>query len=345
MKARQLTYAALYLSCTLAVLTACTSNEDPLTPKEKTPVGITTTITGEVVTKTVPEDKTYTPTDASNEKIYLYYENGSNTEVKEKGVFTYNSDASGGAKWESAALSSGDEMLWDDLAPVNTSGGNKYPFFAVAPVDLANATTGAVEADQSTSAQANLIKSDLLMAYTDATTQKGTVALTFKHMLAKLTVKVKVGTVNGFNSSEVKIKNAIKDYTVDYGSPTAATPATITTAVVEVNSVTATELTPFAGADEGSNESLAKVYSVILPAQNVGNKAAKVEIKITVGNSPQVVNTYTFQPGGAITLVNGTHTTLTLTIKGTKVELGDVEVTDWADESQNGDITIDQPSA
>lgn len=339
MKARQLTYAALYLSCTLAVLTACTSNEDPLTPKEKTPVGITTTITGEVVTKTVPEDKTYTPTDANNEKIYLYYEKGDNTKQAEKGVFTYNS------VWKSPDLPSTDAILWDDLAPVNISGDNKYPFFAVAPVDLANATTGAVEADQSTSAQANLIKSDLLMAYTDATTQKGTVALTFKHMLAKLTVKVKVGTVNGFNSSEVKIKNAIKDYTVGYTNPTTAAPATITTAVVGVNSVTATELTPFAGANEGSNESLAKVYSVILPAQNVSSTAAKVEIKITVGSSPQVVNTYTFQPEEAITLVNGTHTTLTLTIKGTKVELGDVKVTDWADESQNGDITIDQPSA
>lgn len=336
MKARQLTYAALYLSCTLAVLTACTSNEDPLTPKEKTPVGITTTITGEVVTKT---DNTYTPTDATKEKIYLYYEKGDNTKQAEKGVFTYNS------VWKSPDLPSTDAILWDDLAPVNISGDNKYPFFAVAPVDLANATTGAVEADQSTSAQANLIKSDLLMAYTDATTQKGTVALTFKHMLAKLTVKVKVGTVNGFNSSEVKIKNAIKDYTVGYTNPTTAAPATITTAIAGENSISATELTPFAGADEGSNESKAKVYSVILPAQNVSSTAAKVEIKITVGSSPQVVNTYTFQPGGAITLVNGTHTTLTLTIKGTKVELGDVEVTDWADESQNGDITIDQPSA
>lgn len=342
MRTRQLTHATLFIGCTLAVFTACSSNEDPLTPKEKTPVGITTTITGEVVTKTTPEDKTYTPTDASNEKIYLYYENGSNTEAKEKGVFTYNSGASGGAKWESAALSSGDEMLWDDLAPATLSGQPKYPFFAVAPVDLANATTGAVEADQSTSAQANLIKSDLLMAYTDATTQKGTVALTFKHMLAKLTVKVKVGTVNGFNSSEVKIKNAIKDYTVDYANPTTAAPAT-----VAVATESAVEITPFAGEDDGSAESLAKVYSVILPAQKISDQTAdaKVEIKITVGTSPQVINTYTFKPLSAITLVNGTHTTLTLTIKGTKVELGDVEVTDWADESQNGDITIDQPSA
>lgn len=338
MRTRQLTHATLFIGCTLAVFTACSSNEDPLTPKGKIPVGITTTITGEVVTKA---DNTYTPTDATKEKIYLYYEKGDNTKDKEKGIFTY----SGG--WVSPDLPSNDAILWDDLAPVNISGDNKYPFFAVAPVDLANATTGAVEADQSTSAQANLIKSDLLMAYTDATTQKGTVALTFKHMLAKLTVKVKVGTVNGFNSSEVKIKNAIKDYTVDYTNPTTAAPATITTAVVGANSVTATELTPFAGVDEGSNESKAKVYSVILPAQKISDQTAdaKVEIKITVGTSPQVINTYTFKPLSAITLVNGTHTTLTLTISGTKVELGDVKVTDWADESQNGDITIDQPSA
>lgn len=333
MRTRQLTHATLFIGCTLAVFTACSSNEDPLTPKGKIPVGITTTITGEVVTKA---DNTYTPTDATKEKIYLYYEKGDNTKQAEKGVFTYNS------VWKSPDLPSTDAILWDDLAPVNISGDNKYPFFAVAPVDLANATTGAVEADQSATSKENLVKSDLLMAYTDATTQKGTVALTFKHMLAKLTVKIKVGTVNGFNSSEVKIKNAIKDYTVDYANPTTAAPAT-----VAVATESAVEITPFAGEDDGSAESLAKVYSVILPAQKISDQAAdaKVEIKITVGTSPQVINTYTFKPLSAITLVNGTHTTLTLTIKGTKVELGDVEVTDWADESQNGDITIDQPSA
>lgn len=337
MRTRQLTHATLFIGCTLAVFTACSSNEDPLTPKGKTPVGITTTITGEVVTKA---DNTYTPTDATKEKIYLYYEKGDNTKQAEKGVFTYNS------VWKSPDLPSTDAILWDDLAPVNISGDNKYPFFAVAPVDLANATTGAVEADQSATSKENLIKSDLLMAYTDATTQKGTVALTFKHMLAKLTVKVKVGTVNGFNSSEVKIKNAIKDYTVDYANPTTAAPATVAVATTG-GGISATELTPFAGTDDGSAESLAKVYSVILPAQKISDQAAdaKVEIKITVGTSPQVINTYTFKPSSAITLVNGTHTTLTLTISGTKVELGDVKVTDWADESQNGDITIDQPSA
>lgn len=333
MRTRQLTHATLFIGCTLAVFTACSSNEDPLTPKEKTPVGITTTITGEVVTKA---DNTYTPTDATKEKIYLYYEKGDNTKQAEKGVFTYNS------VWKSPDLPSTDAILWDDLAPVNISGDNKYPFFAVAPVDLANATTGAVEADQSATSKENLIKSDLLMAYTDATTQKGTVALTFKHMLAKLTVKVKVGTVNGFNSSEVKIKNAIKDYTVDYANPTTAAPAT-----VAVATESAVEITPFAGEDDGSAESLAKVYSVILPAQKISDQAAdaKVEIKITVGTSPQVINTYTFKPSSAITLVNGTHTTLTLTISGTKVELGDVKVTDWTDDSKTGDITIDQPSA
>lgn len=333
MRTRQLTHATLFIGCTLAVFTACSSNEDPLTPKGKIPVGITTTITGEVVTKA---DNTYTPTDATKEKIYLYYEKGDNTKQAEKGVFTYNS------VWKSPDLPSTDAILWDDLAPVNISGDNKYPFFAVAPVDLANATTGAVEADQSATSKENLVKSDLLMAYTDATTQKGTVALTFKHMLAKLTVKIKVGTVNGFNSSEVKIKNAIKDYTVDYANPTTAAPAT-----VAVATESAVEITPFAGEDDGSAESLAKVYSVILPAQKISDQAAdaKVEIKITVGTSPQVINTYTFKPSSAITLVNGTHTTLTLTISGTKVELGDVKVTDWTDDSKTGDITIDQPSA
>lgn len=333
MRTRQLTHATLFIGCTLAVFTACSSNEDPLTPKGKIPVGITTTITGEVVTKA---DNTYTPTDATKEKIYLYYEKGDNTKQAEKGVFTYNS------VWKSPDLPSTDAILWDDLAPVNISGDNKYPFFAVAPVDLANATTGAVEADQSATSKENLVKSDLLMAYTDATTQKGTVALTFKHMLAKLTVKIKVGTVNGFNSSEVKIKNAIKDYTVDYANPTTAAPAT-----VAVATESAVEITPFAGEDDGSAESLAKVYSVILPAQKISDQAAdaKVEIKITVGTSPQVINTYTFKPLSAITLVNGTHTTLTLTIKGTKVELGDVKVTDWTSDEKTGDIEIDTPAA
>lgn len=330
MKARQLTYAALYLSCTLAVLTACTSNEDPLTPKEKTPVGINPTITGEVVTKT---DANYEPADGAK-KIYMYYKDGDNTKEQEKGIYAY------GSGW---ATDTDGELYWDDLNAVDGA----YAFWAVSPNDLSNGATGAVETDQS--ATNNLTNSDLLMAYTANVTKQNAVALTFKHMLSKLTVKVKVGDVNGFSASAVSIKNAIKDYTVTYGSPSAETPATVAKATSE--DISATAITPKSEDDGtyGSNKKM-KVYSAILPMQTIGDGAdeANIEIKITVGSAnPKTENTYTYKPssGSKITLAQGKHTILTLTISGTKVELGEVKVTNWTSEEKTGDIEIDTPAA
>lgn len=328
MKTKELTRAALFITCTLASFTACTSNEEPLTPREKTPVGINPTITGEVVTKA--EDANYEPGDGAK-KIYMYYKGGDNTVEKEKGTYAYAST------W---ATDTGGEMYWDDLTAVNGS----YAFWAVSPKDLSNATSGAVETNQS--ATDNLTNSDLLMAYTAGVTQQGTVALTFKHMLSKLTVKIKVGDVNGFSSSEVSIKKAIKDYTVTYDNPTAAAPAT-----VEKTTGEATAITPKSEADDtyGDGKTM-KIYSAILPMQTIGDGAddANIEIRITVGSGDATtVNTYTYKPGDGnkITLAQGKQTILTLTITGTEVKLGEVKVTNWTSEEQTGDITIDTPEA
>lgn len=322
MKTNQSLYSALFIGCLLAAAPSC-SNEDDNLPKEKTPVGITATLTGEVETKA---DAEYKP--AANTTIFMYYKNGANTETDEKGYYTYTSST-----WTSTNQDTNANhcIFWDDLVPVDS----KYPFFAVSPTDTNNALSGAVETDQST--DKNFINSDLLMAYTavEGTSKMTNVPLTFKHMLSKLTIKVKVGAISSFNSSAVTIQNAKKDYTINYTSPT---PTAAVPAAVAASGTANVTITPHAESDETDTGKTVKVYSAILPAQTI----SKIQTVVTV-ESVGSTTTYTYTYTGSVTLAQATNTTLTLTINGTKVELDNIKVTNWTQKTVDGDITIDNP--
>ncbi|MFV0585161.1 MAG: fimbrillin family protein [Parabacteroides gordonii] len=326
MKAKQLTNVALSLSCCLAALTACVGEETEVFPPEKQPVGISATITGEVTTKADPD---YKP--ASDTKIYMYYKNGGNTSVPgEKGIYTYS-----GGKWNAAdeVSHAGDCIFWDDLVAVS----GKYPFFAVSPKDPAGVTTGSVETDQSS--EPNFTNADLLMAYSEVARQ-AKVPLIFKHMLAKLTVKVNTGAVSTtISKTSVSMENAIKDYTVTYtgtGTLSGDSPAKITT-----GSTRNATFTPHTESTESNGK--VYVYSVILPAQDISSAAAKVKTTITISGSSGTENlVYTYAPTSATTLANGTNTTLTLTVNGTVLELSDIKVTDWGKVTASGSITLDK---
>ena len=323
MKTTLFTHVTVAFSCCLATFTACAGPETEIDPIGNAPVTISASISGEVITKA---DNNYQPAEG-NKKIFLYYKDGSNVKAHEKGVYSYS------GSW--TAELSGNSIFWDDLEDVN----GEYPFFAVSPTDLDKATTGSIVQNQS--ANADFANSDLLMAFSEVAAQKAKVPLIFKHMLAKLTVKVKVGTITNFTSSTVTIQNAKKEFTVNYTSPapTAAVPAT----VVVKSDATTTELTPHSEADDSYEDNgvkTIKVYSIILPAQEISNSGAKVKTTITAGTA---TNVYTYAPVIPVSLANGTHTTLTLTVKGTGVELDDVKVTDWTTAAADGNITIDTP--
>ena len=326
MKAKQLTNVALSLSCCLAALTACVGEETEVFPPEKQPVGISATITGEVTTKA---ELFYEP--ASNTNIYMYYKNGGNTSIPgEKGIYTYS-----GGKWNAAdeVSHAGDCIFWDDLVAVS----GKYPFFAVSPKDPAGVTTGSVETDQSS--EPNFTNADLLMAYSEVARQ-AKVPLIFKHMLAKLTVKVNTGAVSTtISKTSVSMENAIKDYTVTYtgtGTLSGDSPAKITT-----GSTRNATFTPHTESTESNGK--VYVYSVILPAQDISSVAAKVKTTITISGSSGTENlVYTYAPTSATTLANGTNTTLTLTVNGTVLELSDIKVTDWGKVTASGSITLDK---
>lgn len=323
MKTKQLTNVALSLSCCLAALTACVGEETEVFPPEKQPVGISATITGEVTTKAEPD---YKP--ASDTKIYMYYKNGGNTTTGEKGIYTYN-----GASWNAAdeLLNAGDCIFWDDLVAVS----GKYPFFAVSPKDVSTLTGVAVDQSDAT----NFANADLLMAYSEVARQEK-VPLIFKHMLAKLTVKVNTGVVSAsINQISVSVKDAIKEYTVAYtgtGTLSGDSPAKITTGS-ERNAT----FTPHTESTESNGK--VYVYSVILPAQDISKSAAKVKTTITISGSSGTENlVYTYAPTSATTLANGTNTTLTLTVNGTVLELSDIKVTDWGKVTASGSITLDK---
>lgn len=326
MKAKQLTNVALSLSCCLAALTACVGEETEVFPPEKQPVGISATITGEVTTKAEPD---YKP--ASDTKIYMYYKNGGNTTTGEKGVYTYN-----GASWNAAneLLNAEDRIFWDDLVAVS----GKYPFFAVSPKDVSTLTGVAVDQSNDT----NFANADLLMAYSEVTIRQAQVPLIFKHMLAKLTVKVNTRAVSTtISNTSVSMENAIKDYTVTYtGTLSGDSPATITTGS-ERNAT----FTPHTESTENSGKTF--VYSVILPAQDISSAAAKVKTTITIGSSGSTEDlVYTYAPDPdpltVTKLANGTNTTLTLTVNGTVLELGDVKVTNWTEVPADGNISLDK---
>lgn len=325
MKTKQLTNVALSLSCCLAALTACVGGETDAFPPEKQPVGISATITGEVTTKA---ELDYKPA-LGEKKIYMYYKNGSNTTASEKGVYTYSGDS-----WNAAdeVLNAGDCIFWDDLVAVS----GKYPFFAVSPKDVSTLTGVAVDQSNDT----NFANADLLMAYSEVDTRQAKVPLIFKHMLAKLTVKVDMNAVTTtISNTTVSIKNAIKDYSVAYtgiGVPSATTPATITTSSTEK-----TAFTPYKINAESTDK--IPVYSVILPAQAISSAAAKVETAITISGSSGTEDlVYTYAPTEATTLANGKNTILTLTVNGTVLELSDIKVTDWDKVTASGSITLDK---
>lgn len=324
MKTNQSIYSALFIGCLLAAAPSCSTEDDNL-PKEKTPVGITATLTGEVETKA---DANYTP--AADTKIYMYYKNGANTTATEKAIYTYSNST-----WNTAnqLTDAGNCIFWDDLGKVSEN----YPFFAISPTDV-GATSSAVLENQNTGT--NLETSDLLMAYTPNTNFKDKVNLVFKHMLAKLTIKVDLKAVANASSVTVAavINKAVKDYTVDYAPITisANTPATVTkgssTASITPKTVTGTSTT--------------REFTAVLPAQDIQKSLATITITVTQPGSGTATNyTYTYQPEAAskVALEQGKETTLTLTIKGTVVELGSITVTNWTPKTATGDITIDNP--
>lgn len=329
MKAKQLTNVALSLSCCLAALTACVGEETEVFPPEKQPVGISATITGEVTTKA---ELDYKP--ASDTNIYMYYKNGGNTSIPgEKGIYTYS-----GGKWNAAdeVSHAGDCIFWDDLVAVS----GKYPFFAVSPKDVSTLTGVAVDQSNDT----NFANADLLMAYSEVDTRQAKVPLIFKHMLAKLTVKVNTGAVSTtISKTSVSMENAIKDYTVTYtgtGTLSGDSPAKITTGS-ERNAT----FTPHTESTESNGK--VYVYSVILPAQDISSVAAKVKTTITIGSpgsTEDLVYTYAPDPDPLTVtkLANGKNTILTLTVNGTVLELGDVKVTNWNEVSADGNISLDK---
>lgn len=325
MKTNQSLYSALFIGCLLAAAPSC-SNEDDNLLKEKTPVGITATLTGEVETKT---DANYTP--AANTTIFMYYKNGANTTATEKAIYTYSNST-----WNTAnqLTDAGNCIFWDDLGKVSEN----YPFFAISPTDV-GATSSAVLENQNTGT--NLETSDLLMAYTPNTNFKDKVNLVFKHMLAKLTIKVDLKAVANASSVTVAavINKAVKDYTVNYISPapTAIAPAKVTTSTTRVT------ITPKTVTGTGNTT---REFTAVLPAQDIQTGLATITITVTQPGSGAATNyTYTFQPEALkkVTLEQSKETTLTLTIKGTVVELGSITVTNWTQKTATGDITIDNP--
>lgn len=173
------------------------------------------------------------------------------------------------------------------------------------------------------------------MAYTANTALKSNVNLVFKHMLTKLTVKVDMKDVASGSTIAVAavINNAVKDYTINYTepAPTADIPATVTTGA------TITNITPQTVKGTGNT---VREFSAILPVQDIQKGKAVVKITITQGDTNY---TYTYQPDDALSLTQGKETTLTLTVKGTVVLPGTIQVTDWTPTTANGDISIDTP--
>lgn len=267
------------------------SNDENEELLARSEVKFTTAVSGAVESRA---DVAYAPA-AGNLTLYFNQLGGA-----QKATYGYGADG-----W---ACTSTQPLYWEDLG-----GQASYTFYAVAP----SAESGTVKADQSKTE--DFVASDLLVARTTVDKAATPVKLVLKHLMGKMVVNV--STTEGENalsadelaSTTVSIKGLKTAYTVTPGT-TADVPATAA-ATGDADS----QLFP---------NQAATAYSFIAPAQTL----AGVELSFTVAlGTDKRTYIYKVSDTAAPSLAAGTITTFNITINKTKLALGDVTVTDWAE--------------
>lgn len=211
--------------------------------------------------------------------------------------------------------------------PSGVSSVNVYGWYPA--VSLTNFS---VNTNQQSSA--NYCLSDLMVAAGDACTRSGSTithasALSFTHVMSK--VKVSLTLASGVTVSAVKLKSMSPQVTV--------TPQTTSNAVTSFNlseaSGTATDITLLSdGSLTSASAAADKVLCGVFPPQSKNGDF----LEITASYNSGAAQTITYSFGSAKTFARANEYTMNISLDGTNVTTGTVDISDWSAES--GEVTI-----
>lgn len=193
-------------------------------------------------------------------------------------------------------------------------------------------TDFSVNANQSSTA--NYCLSDLMVAAGATCVRSGSSVtqsanLSFAHVMSK--VKVSLTLASGVTVSAVKLKSMSPQVTV--------TPQTTSNAVtsftVGTAGGTATDITLLSdGSLTSASAAADKVLCGVFPPQSKNGAF----LEITASYNSGAVQTITYSFGSAKTFAEGNEYTMNISLDGTNVTTGTVDISDWSAES--GEVTI-----
>lgn len=183
--------------------------------------------------------------------------------------------------------------------------------------------THTVETDQST--DANRRKSDLLYASATDCAYPGAIALTFDHLLAKVTVKIDLDNCDGFSAydlstAEVQINDVYTSATID-ANGSARTSTTTTTPSIT--------MAKYSSKPTGTG--IIEAGSAIIPIQLLGGG----QLLSIVSNVTSDARTFSFTPSDAFTPQKGLEYIFTLSVKNGKLSVSSIDVTAFTDNPQD----------
>ena len=194
-----------------------------------------------------------------------------------------------------------------------------------------NLTNFSVNANQQS--EANYCLSDLMVANSATCTRTGSSVtqaanLSFTHVMSK--VKVSLTLASGVTVTAVKLKSILPQVTVSEVKSTNA----VTGFNLSAASGSATDITLFSGSLTSASAAADKVLCGVFPPQS--KNGAFLEITASYNSGAAQTITYSF--GSAKAFARANEYTMNITLNGTNVTTGTVDISDWSAES--GEVTI-----
>lgn len=194
-----------------------------------------------------------------------------------------------------------------------------------------NLTNFSVNANQQS--EANYCLSDLMVANSATCTRTGSSVtqaanLSFTHVMSK--VKVSLTLASGVTVTAVKLKSILPQVTVTEQKTSNA----VTSFNLSEASGSATDITLFSGSLTSASAAADKVLCGVFPPQS--KNGAFLEITASYNSGAAQTITYSF--GSAKAFARANEYTMNITLNGTNVTTGTVDISDWSAES--GEVTI-----
>jgi len=194
-------------------------------------------------------------------------------------------------------------------------------------------TNFSVNANQQS--EANYCLSDLMVANSATCTRTGSSVtqaanLSFTHVMSK--VKVSLTLASGVTVTAVKLKSILPQVTVSEVKSTNA----VTGFNLSAASGSATDITLFSGSLTSASAAADKVLCGVFPPQS--KNGAFLEITASYNSGAAQTITYSF--GSAKAFARANEYTMNITLNGTNVTTGTVDISDWSTAAGTVEISV-----